>query len=145
MNIVYELDEAAASQEKTGVWGASLLRDEFAEYISQAESDDDWLAAHPSKITWIKDLVPFDEDEDQPLVHRLVESFESVTGRRPAIDRMVAWADACWPSSYSHIPTILYGPAAHTAPHTDTEYTELDALIRCTQVLGVFLLRQLKA
>jgi len=74
----------------------------------------------------------------------MAEAFESVTGQRPAVDRMVAWTDACWPSAYAHIPTLLYGPGAGDAPHTDNEYIDLAALMRCVKVLGVFLLRQLR-
>ena len=50
LNIVYELDEAAASKEATGVWGAALLRDEYAGYIRAAEQKDEWLREHPCEI-----------------------------------------------------------------------------------------------
>ncbi len=143
MNIVYELDEAQASREATGVWGASLLREEFTKFIREAEAKDEWLSANPSRITWIKDLVPFDEGVDTDLVRSMYATFESVAGYEPGVDRMVAWADACWPSALAGIPTILYGPASHTAPHTDDEYAELSALVRCTQVLAVFLVRNM--
>ena len=143
MNIVYELDEAAASKEATGVWGAALLRDEYERCIRAAEQNDEWLRQHPSHITWIKDLVPFDEPEDQPLVHRLGDAFESVTGAKPAIDRTLGWSDACWPSAVGGVPTVLYGPSDQTTPHTDNEYVEIAALLRCTKVLSVFLLREL--
>ncbi len=143
MNMVYELDEAQAGMDKTGIWGGAVVREEYERYIRAAEEVDDWLRAHPCTITWIKDLVPFSEDEDQPLVHDVSDAFAGVMGARPVIDRMVAWTDACWPSAYAHIPTVLYGPGAGDAPHTDDEYIDLEALIRCSKVLGVFLLRQL--
>ncbi len=144
MNMVYELDEAQASREQTGIWGGVVVRQEYEKYLRAAEQEDQWLREHPCKITWIKDLVPFSEDEDQPLVREMSDAFESITGQRPEVDRMVAWTDACWPSAYAQIPTILYGPGASDAPHSDNEYIDLGALIRCIKVLGVFLLRQLR-
>ena len=140
--MVYELDEARASRQSTGVWGAALLREQFEQHIRAAEQNDEWLQQHPTAITWIKDLVPFSEEENQPLVQALTAAHEAVSGSRPTIDRMVAWTDACWTSAYADIRTVLYGPAAHGAPHTDNEFINLDMLLQCTKVLAVFLLRQ---
>ena len=142
MNMVYELDEARASRQSTGVWGAALLREQFEQHIRAAEQNDEWLQQHPTAITWIKDLVPFSEEENQPLVQALTAAHEAVSGSRPTIDRMVAWTDACWTSAYADIRTVLYGPAAHGSPHTDNEFINLDMLLQCTKVLAVFLLRQ---
>lgn len=143
MNMVYQLSEAEESREATGIWGGAVVRDAYEQWLRDAEKEDEWLRDHPSTITWVKDLVPFDETEDQPLVRQLADAFEAVLGRRPDIDRMVAWTDACWPSAYGKIPTVLYGPGAASAPHTDSEFIELEALMRCVKVLGTFLARQL--
>jgi acetylornithine deacetylase len=143
MNIVYELDEAEASKQATGVWGAALLRQQYERYIRAAENNDQWLRDHPCEIEWIKDLVPFDEPQEQPLVQRFIDTFTNVTGRGPTVNRLVAWSDACWPSAVGGIPTFLYGPSAPNSPHTDNEYVEIAALLRCVKVLSVFLLREL--
>jgi acetylornithine deacetylase/succinyl-diaminopimelate desuccinylase-like protein len=143
MNMVYELDEAELSREQTGVWGGAVVRDEYEKALREAERQDEWLKEHPCEITWIKDLVPFDEPEDQPLVRDLSATYRRVSGREPVINRMVAWTDACWPSAFGGIPTILYGPGASSAPHTDTEFIELESLFRCVKVLSVFLAEQL--
>lgn len=145
MNMVYKLSEAEESRQATGIWGGAVVRDAYERWLRDAEQHDDWLRDHPSAITWIKDLVPFDEREDQPLVRDLTGAFEAVVGQRPEVDRMVAWTDACWPSAYAGIPTVLYGPGAWSAPHTDTEFIELDALTRCVKVLATFLAGQLAA
>jgi acetylornithine deacetylase len=143
MNMVYEIDEAQASRHEKGIWGAALLRQDFERHIRAAEQQDDgWLQQHPAAITWIKDLVPFSEEENQPLVQRLIGAHKHVSGRRPTIDRMVAWSDACWPSAYGDIHTVLYGPAAPEAPHTDYEFVSIASLLQCTKVLALFLLRQ---
>ena len=87
--------------------------------------------------------MPFDEPEDQPLVEKLSDAFERVTGNKPGIDRTLGWSDACWPSAVGGIPTVLYGPSAPNTPHTDNEYVEIAAVLRCVKVLSVFLLREL--
>ncbi len=143
MNIVYEFSEAEESLGTSGVWCGAVVREAAEQCVRDAEQQDGWLREHPCEITWIKDLVPFDEPADQPLVNDLAGAFESVHGRAPSMDRMVAWSDACWPSACAGIPTVLYGPGDGGAPHTDTEFIELDALSRCIKVLAVFLAQRL--
>lgn len=143
LNMVYQLDEAEASEQQTGIWGGSVVREEFEAAIREAEQHDDWLAEHPSEIVWVKDLVPFDEPADQPVVEHMRASFVDVTGSEPEIGRMVAWTDAAWPSSYGGMPTILFGPGVSSQPHTDNEYIDLDNLTRCTKVLALHLLREM--
>jgi acetylornithine deacetylase len=143
LNMVYQLDEAEASERQTEIWGGAVVREQFEAAIRKAESNDDWLAEHPSEIVWVKDLVPFDEPADQPLVEHVCESFVSVTGSEPEVSTMVAWTDAAWPSAYAGMPTVLFGPGVSSQPHTDSEYVELDNLPRCTKVLALHLLREM--
>ncbi len=141
LNMVYQLDEAEASQAATDVWGGAVVRKNFEKQIREAEKTDEWLRDHPTEIVWVKDLVPFDEPEDQQLVEDVKDSFVSVTGSEPDIARMVAWTDAAWPSSYGHIPTVLFGPADNSQPHTDNEHVPIENLPTCTKALALYLLR----
>jgi len=143
MNIVYEMDEAVASQQKTGIWGGAVVREELERYIIEAEQKDDWLREHPSQVEWIKDLVPFQEPEDQPLVVKMKDTFVAVLGTEPVVNRMIAWTDSAWASSYAHIPTVLFGPGVSSAPHSDNEYIELENLTHCAKILALFLLREM--
>jgi len=144
-NCVYEVDEARAAHEQTGVWGAGPIRDGFQQMLAQAVAGDDWLAEHPVRLTWVKDLVPFKEPDDLQLLTDLEAAYVAVTAQRPERANMVGWSDASYPSSLAGIPTILYGPGVEGKAHSQDEYVEIDYLVRCTQVLAVFLLAQLGA
>ncbi len=143
LNCVYEVDEAAAAQDTTGVWGAGPIREDFEARIRNAEAADAWLSEHPSTITWVKDLVPFTNPDDLPLAAKLEGAYETVTGAKPTRDHMLGWSDSCYYSALGKMPTILYGPGVTGKPHSPDEYVEIDNLVRCTQVLATFLLSEL--
>jgi acetylornithine deacetylase len=145
LNVVYEVDEAAAAQRRTGVWGAAPLRDDFERRIRAVEAGDDWLREHPSRIEWVKDLIPFSMPEDLVLASKLAHAHQDATGKSAAYEHMVGWTDACYYAALAGIPTVLYGPARHGAAHTADESVEIDALVEATAGLALFLLRELSA
>lgn len=143
LNCVYEVGEAAQALERTGAWGAAQIREDFETRIRAAESADAWLVEHPSRITWVKDLIPFSGPEDMPLAGRLEAAYSAVAGKSPHRLHMLGWSDASYYSALGRIPTVLYGPGVTGKPHSPDEYVEIDNLVRCTQVLALFLLREL--
>lgn len=145
LNAVYEVDEAAAAQRTTGVWGAAALREDFERRVRAVEAGDEWLREHPSRVEWVKDLIPFAMPEDLPLASRLAQAHRDATGKSAAYEHMVGWTDACYYASLAGVPTVLYGPARHGAAHTADESVEIDALVEATAGLALFLLRELTA
>lgn len=145
LNTVYECQEALASKESTGVYGGGPIREQFERIIREAEAGDEWLSAHPSRIEWVKDLIPYDQPQDDPWVRRFEEAFREARGTAPVYDKMIAWSDAAHPAALSGIPTILYGPGVGGAAHSSHEYLTVAALVNCTKVLATFLRRELTA
>ncbi len=143
LNCVYEVDEAARALERTGIWGAGPIREDFEARIRVAEATDPWLVEHPSRITWVKDLIPFSGPEDMPLASRVEGAYSAVNGKLPTRQHMLGWSDASYYSALGRMPTVLYGPGVTGKPHSPDEYVEIDNLVRCTQVLALFLLREL--
>ena len=143
LNCVYEVEEARAAREQTGVWGAAPVREDLLERIRSAEAADEWLSEHPSQVTWVKDLIPYSGSPDTPLAKQLESAYQTVAGSAPKRDHMLGWSDSCYYSALGGVPTALYGPGVTGKPHSQDEYVQVDNLVRCTQVLAVFLLRQL--
>ena len=81
--------------------------------------------------------------DDLPLAAKLESAYETVTGAKPARDHMLGWSDSCYYSALGNMPTILYGPGVTGKPHSPDEYVEIDNLVRCTQVLATFLLKEI--
>lgn len=142
-NTVYEVDEARAAREAGGAWDAAPLRERFTALLREAEAQDEWLAEHPSRLTWVKDLIPFAGADDLEPARRLEEAYRTVSGCAPQREHMIGWSDASYYSALAGVPTVLYGPGVTGKPHSPDEYVEIDNLVRCTQVLAVFLLREL--
>jgi acetylornithine deacetylase len=143
LNIVYDVSEAEASQAQTGVYGGPQLREQFEQAIAAAEADDEWLVAHPSRVEWVKDLIPYTQAEDDPWVRSFDAAYRVATGVAPLYDRMVAWSDAAHPAALFGVPTVLYGPGVEGTAHSNGEYVEIAGLVRCTEVIAMFLLREL--
>lgn len=139
LNIVYAVDEAEQSQAAGHPWGAALVRERFEEIIRAAEAEDEWLAGHPSQIVWVKDLVPFDQPDDDPWAQRLGEVLRRELGREPEHHRMVAWSDAAFPCALGGIPTLLFGPALSGEAHGPAEHIMVDDMVDCTAALAAFL------
>lgn len=143
LNTVYEVSEARASHNGGGVYGGAEIRVVFERMIREAEAGDEWLQAHPSRIEWVKDLIPYEQAADEPWVARFDAAFQAATGRPPVYDKMVAWSDAAHPAAIHGVPTVLYGPGEGGTAHSQHEYVPVANLVECTKVLATFLQREL--
>ena len=133
------------SREQTGVYGGPQIREVFERTIREAEAGDEWLSARPSRIEWVKDLIPYEQSPLQPEVLRFDQAFRAATGRPPVYDKMVAWSDAAHPAALHNITTILYGPGVAGTAHSSCEYVSVANLVECTKVLATYLLSELGA
>lgn len=145
LNAVYPYEEAVEAKSATGAYGGGQIREVFERLIREAETGDEWLAAHPSRIEWVKDLIPYDQPVGEPWVQAFARAFQDATGDEPTYDRMVAWSDAAHPAALFNIPTILYGPGVAGTAHSSHEYVTVENLMACTHVLALFLAQTLAA
>ena len=145
LNAVYDVQEAEAARAAGHGWGGAPIRARFEKLIRQAEVGDTWLADHPTQVTWVKDLAPFEQPPDDPWVQRLAAVCGQVLGADPVFDRMTAWSDAAWPAALGGIPTVLFGPSLAGQAHGPEEHIVVDDLVRCAEVLAAFLAQALIA
>lgn len=143
LNIVYAMEEAEAARAAGHPWGGRPVMERFEETVREAEAADEWLAQRPSELTWVKDLVPFDQPDDDPWAQRLAAVFEETLGREAVFHRMVAWSDSAYPCALGGIPTLLFGPGLAGQPHGPQEHVMIEDLVQCTAVLAAFLARTL--
>jgi acetylornithine deacetylase len=139
LNAVYAYAEAEASRQAGGAYGGPEIRARFEQAIRAAEAGDEWLRGHPSRIEWVKDLIPYDQSPDDPWVRAFDRAFRAATGQEPAYDKMTAWSDAAHPAALFGLPTILYGPGVGGTAHSSHEYVPVANLVTCTHVLATFL------
>lgn len=143
LNAVYDVAEARACRDASGEYGGKQIRAVFEQMIREAEAGDEWLQAHPSRIEWVKDLIPYEQSPREPWVQRFDGAFQEAAGREPLYDKMVAWSDAAHPAALFGVPTILYGPGVEGTAHSSHEYVPVANLTECTKVLATFLAREL--
>jgi len=139
LNAVYAYEEAVASRQAGGAYGGPQIRAQFEEIIRAAEAGDEWLSAHPSRLEWVKDLIPYEQSPADPWVQAFDRAFREATGEAPGYGKMTAWSDAAHPAALYGIPTILYGPGVEGTAHSAAEYVPVANLVACTTVLATFL------
>jgi acetylornithine deacetylase len=144
MNIVYDFDEAEHARDETGVWGGRMVWDEINEVVRHTEQADEWLAAHPSDLTWVKDLVPYDMPPDSRIVTDFAQAARDALGSEPTVEKMVAWTDSCWLSVLADTPIVSFGPAAPDVVHGPNEYVEIDDILNSAKAVALYIHRQLR-
>ena len=123
--------------------GGASIRDTFGGCVRNAERADAWLSEHPSSVTWVKDLVPFETPEQAPVVQDLGAAYTSVLGSAPRVAVMPAWADGANLARYAGVSTVMFGPGTEAAAHAADESVSIDDLVNGTKVLAVYLCRKL--
>lgn len=94
---------------------------EVENYINLMAQGDEWLKDHPIKFNWYQDCPPFETDVQDPLVQKLADVAETVSGKR-VISGMTAGCDARHLTNIAKIPTVVFGPGTCHNAHVVNEY-----------------------
>ncbi len=130
-NISYAFSEAQAAKDAGRGWGAAIVREQFEAAVQSVCKDDPWLAEHPPKVTWIKDLYPFQTSEDEPIVKAAQVAYQTVLrqDQQKVPAPMSAWFDGAHIAMYAGIPTVSMGAGMMSTAHAQLEYVAIDDLV----------------
>lgn len=145
LNMSYPIADARAAEKAGAGFGGAPIRADFERRIRERESQDPFLASHPSRVEWVKDLIPFETPEEHPLVTGLAETHRAVLGEEPSMEVNPAWSDGCYLPALCGIPTVAYGAGVPGKAHSADEYGEVERIINCSRVLSAYLYRVLAA
>ena len=143
LNLVYAIEEALANEQAGRGWNGVSVRDAFEAAVRSADEMDDFLREHPSRVEWVKDLIPFGTPEDAPVVAGLCRAHQDATGTMPEVRVMKAWADAANLARYGGIPSVLFGPGTKDLAHSENETVEIADLVKGAKVVAAYLCRRL--
>jgi len=143
-NVVYFPDEAAASQRAGLGLSAALLRREIEAAVARAADGDAFLASHRPRLTWIKDLPPFETPVSSPLVAAVTSAYTDATGAAAPTDVMNGWSDAAHVPLLAGCEVVNLGSSAPGAAHAPDEYVEEEMLVRTAKALTLYLARILE-
>ncbi|MBI3946407.1 MAG: M20/M25/M40 family metallo-hydrolase [Armatimonadetes bacterium] len=145
LNLSYPMEDARAARAAGAGFGGGPIRAEFEQRIRAREAADPFLAAHPSAITWVKDLIPFETPAEHPLVTGLAETHRRILGRDPEVTVSGAWSDASYLPRLCGIPTVVYGAGTPGKAHSHDEYAEVSRIVDTSKVLAAYLCERLGA
>jgi acetylornithine deacetylase len=145
LNMSYPAADAFAAEAAGQGFGNAPGRERFEALVRERCQQDEWLREHPPRIDWVKDLIPFELPEADPLVQRLSAIHREVLGAEPAISVNPAWSDACYLPRFAGTPAIVYGAGTPGQAHSAGEYAEVERIVETTRVLTAFLYRELHA
>jgi acetylornithine deacetylase len=138
-NISYALAEAQAAKDSGLGWSAMLVRREFEATVEAAAKADAWMAEHPPKVTWIKDLYPFQTSFQEPIVKAAELAYRTVL--RPEQQKqagpMGAWFDGAHISILSGIPVVGMGAGMASTAHSSCEYVAIEDLVTNTKAVAL--------
>ena len=143
-NLSYAPEDAQAAERELGRWDAELVRRRVAAVLAAAAAADPWLAAHPPRLSWIKDLIPFLAAATHPFVQTVLAARREVLGQ-PAfpVKKMPAWFDAAHLARQLGVPTVGLGAATPGQAHAAGEYVDVAGLVQGAQSLALALHRWL--
>ncbi|MBI3972961.1 MAG: M20/M25/M40 family metallo-hydrolase [Chloroflexi bacterium] len=145
LNMSYPAADAFAAEAAGHGFGNAPGRERFEALIRERCAADEWLSAHPPRIDWIKDLIPFELPESHPLVQDLAAAHRRVLGQESNIAVNPAWSDACYLPRFAGVPAVVYGAGVPGQAHTAGEYNETWRIVDCARVLAGFLYERLRA
>jgi acetylornithine deacetylase len=130
-NISYALAEAQAAKDAARGWGAAIVREQFEAAVQSVCKDDPWLAEHAPKVTWIKDLYPFQTSLDEPIVKAAQVAYQTVLrqDQQKSPAPMSAWFDGAHIAIYAGIPAVGMGAGTMSTAHAQLEYVAIDDLL----------------
>lgn len=128
----------SAEQADGDGWG-TRVRDEIEGCLAAAVAADEWLAAHPPRISWSTNVPASAVALDDPVVTTALEA-AAVAGRPSTIAKETTWIDA---ASFTRTgtPAIGFGPGDIRSAHTVDESVGIDELVVAAQRLALHAMR----
>lgn len=128
----------SARQADEDGWGTRVRR-EIEDHLQAAFAADEWLAAHPPRISWSANVPASAVDADDPIVRTALQAAAALSHPSGIADE-TTWIDA---ATYTRAgtPAIGFGPGDIRAAHTVDEYVEIDELVRAAQRIAVHAMR----
>lgn len=111
---------------------AALVEDE----IRRLGEHDDWLAAHPVRVTWQHEGLPgWETAPGHPLVVAFARAQETVYGAG-RMAGFTAGSDAAYYGGHG-VPTLVFGPGEVALAHAPDESVPVSAVVAAAKVLAL--------
>lgn len=138
-NVSYSVELARQSERACGRFDGTPIRERVEAALRAVAELHPWLKAHPPVLEWIKDLPPYRTERDTAVVQAMTAAYERVTGKPAPLEVEGGWSDGAWLSRLGGMPTVSFGPARPSAPHSGDEWVAVSDLMLQAKVVALAL------
>ncbi|MBU4200318.1 MAG: M20/M25/M40 family metallo-hydrolase [Verrucomicrobia bacterium] len=136
-NMSYPIDEARKAEKTRGAFNGILAREMVEQALARARQSHPWLRAHPPKIEWIKDMIPYQTDRRHPLTQAVAKAYRQTTRKKARITVESGWSDATWAARLGRMPTVAFGTARPGAAHAPDEWVAVADILTQAKVVAL--------
>jgi acetylornithine deacetylase len=112
-------------------------RGRFEGLIQAAAESDAWLGQNPPRVEWFEGQFESGETPlDHPLIQKLGEIHEQVTGSEPRLRGVTYGSDMRLLTNHARIAATHYGPGDVGVAHAVNEFVPLDEVLTATKVVA---------
>ena len=115
---------------------AEDIHQEIKGLIEKLGQEDSQLEA---TVELIRESLPFEIEEDAPLVRQLRQAIKKVKGVDLGVTGYYPGSDGRF-FACRHIPTVVFGSGSSLQAHTTDEYVEIDQVINSAKILTLLAL-----
>jgi acetylornithine deacetylase len=108
--------------------------------IDRVVKGDEWLRAHPPKVTVYQEGFPFETPVSHPLVQKVRDVLQEVLQEEAVIEGMPAGCDARLLAGFADIPTIILGCGDPRQCHCIDESVPIDQFLLLIEVYANFII-----
>ncbi|MCL2482568.1 MAG: ArgE/DapE family deacylase [Propionibacteriaceae bacterium] len=118
----------------------SLVQAELEAVVDQVVSQQDWLAQHPPRWTWILDYPPYELPAGSPILDAVIAAASDAGVRDPHAVGLDSGYDGAPLSALFGLKSVAFGPGDIQVAHSTDEFVPIDELVLAAKSIARMLI-----
>lgn len=117
---------------------SAQVKAEFVRFVTErAAAQSPWLRVHPPEILFTGYFAePSEIAVDAPIVRTLIEQYQTLMQKEPAVSGRQGAADICHLNQYGHTPTVIFGLGLTEQMHANNEWVYQRDYLNAVRILA---------
>ena len=117
---------------------SAQVKAEFVRFVTErAAAQSPWLRVYPPEILFTGYFAePPEIAVDAPIVRTLIEQYQTLMQKEPAVSGRRGTADIRHLNQYGHTPTVIFGPGLTEQMHANNEWVYQRDYLNAVRILA---------